>query len=41
MKTKIVSYTLEKLPALTKTRRAKLKALATVPTAKLIPANLG
>src|ERR1035437_5947005 len=31
MKTKIVSYTLERLPALTKARRAKLKALATRP----------
>jgi uncharacterized protein (DUF4415 family) len=31
MKTKIVSYTLDKVPPLTKKRRAKLKALATRP----------
>jgi uncharacterized protein (DUF4415 family) len=31
MKTKMVSYTLEQLPRLTKARRAKLKALATRP----------
>jgi hypothetical protein len=29
MKTKMASYTVEKLPPLTKARRAKLKALAT------------
>ena len=31
MKTKMVSYTLDKLPPLTKARRAKLKALAARP----------
>src|ERR1035438_2620688 len=35
MKTKIVSYTLERLPALTKARRAKLKALATRPDSEI------
>ena len=35
MKTKIVSYTLERLPALTKARRANLKALATLPDSEI------
>ena len=35
MKTKIVSYTLDKLPPLTKKRRAKLKALATRPDSEI------
>ena len=35
MKTKMVSYTLDKLPRLTKARRAKLKALATRPDSEI------
>ena len=35
MKTKIVSYTLDKVPPLTKKRRAKLKALATRPDSEI------
>jgi len=35
MKTKIVSYTLERLPALTKARRASLKALANRPESEI------
>jgi uncharacterized DUF497 family protein len=35
MKTKMVSYTLDKLPPLTKARRAKLKALATRPDSEI------
>jgi uncharacterized protein (DUF4415 family) len=35
MKTKMVSYTLDRLPALTKARRAKLKALATRPASEI------
>jgi hypothetical protein len=35
MKTKMVSYTLEKLPRLTKARRAKLKALAARPDSEI------
>ena len=35
MKTKMVSYTLETLPPLTKARRAKLKALATRPDSEI------
>jgi len=35
MKTKIVSYTLERLPPLTKARRARMKALATRPESEI------
>ena len=35
MKTKIVSYTLDKVPPMTKKRRAKLKALATRPDSEI------
>jgi len=35
MKTKMVSYTLETLPPLTKARRAKLKALAARPDSEI------
>jgi uncharacterized protein (DUF4415 family) len=35
MKTKIVSYTLQTLPALTKARRTKLKALASRPDSEI------
>jgi len=35
MKTKMVSYTLETLPVLTKARRAQLKALAARPDSKI------
>jgi uncharacterized protein (DUF4415 family) len=35
MKKKMVSYSLEKLPALTKAQRAKLKALATRPDSEI------
>lgn len=35
MKTKIVGYTLDKVPPLTKKRRAKLKALATRPDSEI------
>jgi len=35
MKTKIVSYTLERLPPLTKARRARMKALATRPDSEI------
>lgn len=35
VKTKMVSYTLEKLPALTKAQRARLKALAARPDSEI------
>jgi uncharacterized protein (DUF4415 family) len=35
MKTKMASYILDKLPPLTKARRAKLKALATCPDSEI------
>jgi len=40
MKTKMVKYTLDSLPMLTKTRRAQLKALAARPDSEIDTSNI-